>query len=396
MFDKRLQGGRAGAQLTVDAHGVHASTTAGDTFDVPARDCQLELGGASGRMWFCRTPDRQLTIYSEARGFAEALASLPNLSQPVAELRRHRRAESRRGVLFLLAALGMLIALGIAGYFGLDYAGRAAIEALPREADERIGRLAINSMDLGGPTVHDKTVTDAVNAIVARLAEHAPGDFEYQVRVLDAETVNAFALPGGQIVVYTGLIAKAEALDEVAGVLAHEIAHVTQRHGLQRIAQSLGVAGSLELLLGDLGGLSAIAVELMRAGALTSYGRDQEREADEQGVLTMHASGLDADGIARFFQKLQKEQDEMEIPEIFAWMSSHPDLDERIANVRAQIDSLGPVAEQPLEIDWDAVRRAVGPDAEAAGSAAEADATEKAPEQNADSKAGSKAKRRKR
>ena len=85
-------------------------------------------------------------------------------------------------------------------------------------------------------------VVDAIDTIVRRLADHASRtDVTYEVWVVDAPIVNAFALPGGYIVVYTGLIDKAETPEQLAGVIAHEMAHVTKRHGLQRVAQSAGV-----------------------------------------------------------------------------------------------------------------------------------------------------------
>ena len=186
------------------------------------------------------------------------------------------------------------------------------MRSLPVEIDKKIGELAIETMDLEGGRVTDPFVVGAVEEMVNRLRPHACGEgFDFQVCVIDAPVLNAFALPGGPIVVYTELIEKATEAEQVAGVVGHEMAHVTLRHGLQRISGSVGVLVALELIMGDATGLMAIGKELLQAGAITSYSREQESQADMEGLRMLHAARIDATALARFFDFLQREQGEL-------------------------------------------------------------------------------------
>jgi beta-barrel assembly-enhancing protease len=359
VFSRDLPQGRAGARVEVRRDAVEAETEDGLRFAVDPGDCRLQLGGASGKMWFCHNPDRSLTIYSEAPGIGLALAQIPGLRAQVdALLAADRQGKQRARRWIAVGLLGALL-LMLGGYYGVRASGRAALHALPASADKRIGDLALGSMDLGGERLKDAKLTAALQQIVTRLAKHS-GDraFEFRVHVVDAATVNAFALPGGNIVVYTGLLRAAEDPSEVAGVLAHEMSHVTLRHGMERIAQAAGMAVVFNLLLGDVGGLAALAAEMLKAGTLTSYGRDQERASDLEGVRMLHAGGIDPGGLARFFETLAKEQ--AELPGGISWLSSHPELAERSRAVRARAAELGRLREQPLSLDWADIRQRAG------------------------------------
>jgi predicted Zn-dependent protease len=225
--------------------------------------------------------------------------------------------------------------------------------------DQQIGAAALKSMDLGGPQVEDPVVVEAIRSMVERLAPHAatPG-LDFQVHVVDSSTVNAFALPGGTIVVYTGLIQEAEQADQVAGVLGHEMAHATLRHGVERIAQSLGLAAAAGLLLGDTEGLVAAGADLFQQSSINSYSREQESAADAEAVRMLHAAGIDPLALAQFFDTLKRQQGD--VPTAVSWMSTHPQHEARIASVRQQVDSLPARQYQPIDVDWADVQRRVG------------------------------------
>ena len=360
VFSPALTGGRAGASLHLTDRAIEAETHDGHCFTLLADECEVSLGGASGRMWFCRERSGALTLYCEQRGFAQALRQAnPGLSQQVQQLLRGRRIRALRSLSWLTLALALLCGLLAASYLGLRAAGRAAVQALPADVDQEVGQLAIGSMDLGGPLVHDPRVTEPITLIVGRLAARVEPQFEFHAQVVDADVANAFALPGGEIVVYTGLLRRARRAEEVAAVIAHEMVYVTQRHGIQRIAQSIGIAATVQLFFGDVSGLSALASEMLRAGALTSYDRDQERAADRVGLRLLHRSGLPPLSMADLFSILEAE--EPRIPEHLDWLSTHPNMQERIARVRQTAKALGPTTLQPLGIDYELLLSALGP-----------------------------------
>jgi beta-barrel assembly-enhancing protease len=371
VLSQTIEGGRAGARLSVRSDGVHARTSDGQTFHLPYASCRVELGGASGKMWFCRSPDRSLTLFSEAKGFADALRSEARreLGGTIDAICLASRISARRTASLWLAAFAAVALLGGGAYYGLRHAGSAAIDVVPRSVDEKLGELASEHAPMEGQVLEDPVVTDAVRQIVDRLADQqadatkagpaakAPtsGGFTFRVRVVDAPIVNAYALPGGFVVVYTGLLRAAATPEQLAGVLAHEMAHVTLRHGMRRIAQSLGVVATVQLMFGDVSGVAAIVVELLREGALSSYSRDQEHEADRTGVRTLIDHGVDPQGLADFFTLLARR--EPSLPSAVRWLGSHPDLGDRIRAIEAEAKARGPKTRVPFQLDWAAVQQ---------------------------------------
>jgi predicted Zn-dependent protease len=360
IFSDTLDGGRAGAVIELSPSGISARTPDGESFLISYRDCQVEVGGFSGRMVFCRNPDRSLTIFCEDRKFPDALSYAGSgiLDGQVREGLRQCRSESRRGTIIGTAVLLGIAALVVVSYFAIRAGARAAVQALPVRIDRELGSAAFKSMDLGGPEVTDEVVVGAMNSIVDRLAPQAAIEgMEFDVHVVDSPAVNAFCLPGGTIVVFTGLIHAADDAEQVAGVLGHEISHATLRHGLERIGQSLGLWTGVTLLLGDTGGLTAAAVDLFQVASINSYSHEQENAADLESVRMLHAAGVDPLGLAGFFETLKEQQGDL--PVLVSWISTHPHHAARIANVKTEAAALPQREFQPLEIDWPSVHRRI-------------------------------------
>ncbi len=358
VFSEQIDGGRASATIEVTASGVKAVTSTGQEFSIRYRDCVLDMGGATGRMVFVRTPDRKLTIFCEDRRFPTALQldAGTELAEQLAAVRGLRRSEGFRWRMWLYGTAVVFVLCLVGGYYGLLALARASIAAVPISVDEKIGKLALDEMDLKGTVVQDKVVVDAVKEIIARLEPHAElKGLHFEVRVMDAPEINAFCLPGGKIVVYTGLLRKARTAEQVAGVLSHEMAHAIKRHGLQRVTQSLGIVVAFEMLIGDVGGLVALGAELGKSAALTSYSREHEIEADITGVEMLHAGAVDPLELAGFFEMLRDEG--QDVPDAIAWLSTHPQHEVRIATIRGALAKLGAQQYRPLAIDWDDVQQ---------------------------------------
>lgn len=364
VFHASLEGGRSGASIVITGSALLALTPEGQQLNVEYAGAELSLGGASGKMWFCRSHDRETTIFSEAPGFAAALreAGQRDLVERLDALELAARDAVQR-YLWLLSGIAIFGALlVVSGMYVARHAGQLALRALPIAADQQVGKLALENMDLGGPVSHDKVLTDAVKTVLTRLNKAQPGRYRFEPRVVDSSTVNAFALPGGPIVIYTGLLKDARTAEELAGVLAHEMSHVTRRHGMQRIAQSLGVVAIIQLMFGDVSGVMAVAVELLRAGAINSYGRDQEREADLDAIERMRLAHTEPRALADFFARLAKGEGSLKLP---TWLGTHPDLEERIKMVRARSAQRIEQDWKPYAIDWATVRRHAGADLDA-------------------------------
>lgn len=360
VFSDTLDGGRAGAEIELSPSGISARTPDGESFEIGYRDCQVEVGGFSGRMVFCRNSDRSLTIFCEDKKFPTALseAGLGMLDEQVRDGLKQRRSESRRGNAIATAVLVCILGLLVFGFFAIRAGARAAVQALPVTVDREIGKAAFQSMDLGGPEINDPVVVGAMNKIVDRIAPHAAIDgLEFEVHVVESPALNAFCLPGGTIVVFTGLISAADDPEQVAGVIGHEISHATLRHGLERIGQSLGLYAGVSLLLGDTGGLTASAIDLFQVASINAYSQEQENAADLESVRMLHEAGIDPEGLATFFEKLREEHGE--IPGVMSWISTHPQHGERIANVKTEAAALARREYKKLDIDWQDVQSRV-------------------------------------
>ena len=159
----------------------------------------------------------------------------------------------------------------------------------------------------------------------------------YHFKVVDAEEVNAFALPGGYIYVNIGLIRAARNESELAGVIGHEIGHVVGSHGAKQLTKQLGFAALEQLILGkDPNRLEKLVSKIAATGTLMKYSRDAERESDAFAVQQMYDAGIDPAGIATFFETLRRLQ-KRQPGQLEQFFSTHPPTNERIQNVRSQI-----------------------------------------------------------
>lgn len=177
--------------------------------------------------------------------------------------------------------------------------------------------------------------------IVAVLPADIPAEYNFQFHVVDDdETINAFAAPGGQIYFYTGLLLAAENQAEVMGVLGHEIAHVTERHGAEQLVTQFGIESVLGLALGNSSGdLLGTVASLATTGALLKYSRDHESEADEVGLRYVINAGYDPYAFVGFFERLEAMQG-VRLPD---FLSTHPDPGDRAARIRQLIPTYGDV-----------------------------------------------------
>jgi predicted Zn-dependent protease len=165
----------------------------------------------------------------------------------------------------------------------------------------------------------------------------------YEFQVVNSEVANAFAIPGGFIFINRGILERAESASELAGVLAHEIGHVVERHGLEQMAKAQNTNNAVSLiyvLLGRApGAAEQVALQVAGSAWMAKHSREAEREADRVAVLYMARAGLDPQGMPRFFERLLDEE-RGSPSEMLAWFSTHPLTADRIADADSMIASL--------------------------------------------------------
>jgi len=202
-------------------------------------------------------------------------------------------------------------------------------------------------------------VVEPVRALLAPLLAGVPADpaRRFEVHVVALEQPNAFALPGGPLVVTTGLLLAAPSAEAVAGVLAHEVAHVTERHAMRALLRQAGVGLLLSVLVGDAAGAGSGLVE--HAASLTglSHSREMEREADRVGAALLRRAQLDPRALADFLRVLQQEEQQQRA-QVPAFLSSHPLTSERLQRLEA-LAAAEAAPTRPLPVDFPALQAAV-------------------------------------
>lgn len=185
--------------------------------------------------------------------------------------------------------------------------------------------------------LNDATLTSYVNRIGQRIvAQTELANRPWRFHVVRDDAINAFNVPGGLVYVNTGLIAAADNTAELAGVIAHEVAHGAARHGTERMTQAHGLNVAAALLLGQDPGLGAqIAAQIAGGGAIAKFSRDDEREADVRGVRYMANAGYNPLGMATMFDKLMADR-QRRPSRVEQFFSTHPLTEDRIADVRAE------------------------------------------------------------
>ncbi len=252
-------------------------------------------------------------------------------------------------------ALGLLLGAGVAAQTDSDGVrlpeiGDGASRSLSLSQEARLGRELIREVRMRLPMEQDPEVRAYIQELGQRLLGFADGpDFQYEFFVVDSPAINAFAMPGGNIGINSGLILRTQSESELAGVMAHELAHVTQRHIARRLDaqrgagfRTLGVLMAAILLgmqdpeAGSAAAMTGIAGSIQEQ---LNFSREHEREADNIGLQILARAGLDPEGMPRFFERLhQATQYQTRPPE---YLSTHPITENRISESRARAQQLG-------------------------------------------------------
>jgi predicted Zn-dependent protease len=212
--------------------------------------------------------------------------------------------------------------------------GQMQFYSLEREVG--LGRQLAAEVDRSSKLVTDPLVAEYVNRVAQNIVLNSDSKVPFTIKVIDSNDVNAFALPGGFLYVHRGLIEAAENEAELAGVIAHEVAHVAARHGMEQASkgQFINFASIPLIFLGGLGGYviqqaAGLAVPL----GFLKFSRGAEKEADRLGAQYMWASGYDPNALVTFFEKLQAKEKKKPgtLAKIF---STHPMTDDRIREVQ--------------------------------------------------------------
>jgi predicted Zn-dependent protease len=272
--------------------------------------------------------------------------------------RFHDPRKRRRRILLTIGAALVSIGAGAALYmWGIPAAAGVVAARVPVSWEEKLGNAAMDEISRSERRCVDADREAAIMAIVNRLLEAAPNvPYKFRLTVFNDPTVNAFALPGGQIVLLRGLIERSKTPEELAGVLAHEIQHVLKRHATRLLLQHASTGLMLVAVSGDLTGVMAYGLESARVLGSLSYSRGFESEADTEGIRMLMAADIDPAGMIDFFDKLRAS--EGNLASATRYLNSHPPAVDRAETLKKMVASI-PHQTRPIQLnrEWDDVRK---------------------------------------
>jgi predicted Zn-dependent protease len=349
-FHPNLPKGRATGAVTISFTAVHFHSDKGG-FDLPTDGLEIKLGGASDRLLFFTHPTHpQVTIHTADL----SLLNHPVLMHNPAFAAHRKRIRTRRRVswLVLYGIVGMLFAAGAGLFLSRDHLVRTAASAVPVDWEIAAGDKLFEQIIASKRLVQDATIEAQLKQITDPLVAGIKDNrYPLKFHIVEDATLNAFAIPGGHVVIHSGLLMAAEQPEEVAGVLGHEIAHVTQRHSIRSILSSAGLYLVLQAMLGDV--TSVVAVLANNSAFLLDrkFSRDFERDSDNHGWDYLLAANIRPDGMITFFQKMEAEERRLREklkdatmidvdPGALEVLSTHPATEERLKNLQAKWDAL--------------------------------------------------------
>ncbi len=318
--------------------------TIGATIALPLSGLKIQSGGAHNRLlffshstlpdWKVYTSDRSILNHPHLNIYAD-------LAAQITALKRQKQAAGLN-LLFILA----LLAGALFGLYQLKEPIVKKIAAgIPLEWEQQLGDTAYQQITLSQRPIEDAHLQLQFKQLTALIAPAiADSPYQFQFHIVEDATLNAFALPGGIVVVHSGLILAAEQPEELLGVLAHEMAHVTEKHVLRQMIGSSGLFIVVQAVFGDMTGLLSVIANNSAFLLTRKFSRDYEREADETGWKYMVAADLNPGGMIDMFKKLQAEEQRIlanhplgEVAPEMTFLSTHPAVTERIDHLEKKL-----------------------------------------------------------
>ncbi len=232
----------------------------------------------------------------------------------------------------ILSAAGVIGVTASLYLWGIPAMANLIAPYIPVSWEERLGQSVIDAIAPIEKRCVDSNRSKRVQEILDALRSSVPhSPYKFRVMVVNSPAVNALAAPGGAIVIFQGLLENTAGPEELAGVLAHEMQHILQRHATHALLQQVSMKILLAAAVGDARGLS-YGLEGAQALGMLRYNRQKEEEADREAIQMLIASGIDPRGLLTFFETVQEESSKsLKLP---SYLSTHPDLEERILRLK--------------------------------------------------------------
>ncbi|VUD53413.1 Beta-barrel assembly-enhancing protease [Thalassocella blandensis] len=370
-FHDDLPKGKASGSMRVDTTGVHCRI-ADKSVSMSYPQLNMYMGGASDRLVFFEHPSaRGWSIYTSDR----SVLNNPHFSQYAHLSSSARKAKQKHwlGWGIIAAVVCLIVVIPLSVVLKMDWVSKKIATKIPPAWEEQLGQSAIAQYRLQHKFLPQDDARKLLAPLVNPLIDAVPNSrFQYDFYIVNDSSLNAFALPGGDVVIHSQLILKAESAEEMLGVIAHEITHVEQQHGVRNVLGTAGIYVVASAVFGDVSGVLSVFSGAAPLLLNQSYSRKFEREADEKGYGLLVRANINPAGLASFFEKLiEEEKRSMEqieseetremVKDVLQFISTHPASEERVANLKAlaQQDANATQSYRDLSVQFTQLQNAV-------------------------------------
>ncbi len=368
-FHDALLKGKSSGIMHIDQQGIvfHIQQ---EQIRLPLQNLQVSLGGASNRLVFFEHPlVKGWSFYTSDLGVLRDsyLGSQTIVAALLGQARRKRALGwgAISAVLFLIVAVPLLLVMR------MDLVTGMIAKKIPLSWEQQLGESTIAQYQLGKDVMDKKESDLLLDPLIKPLLGALDNSrYTYQFYIVNDGSLNAFALPGGQVVIHSALILRAESAEELLGVVAHEITHVEEQHGLRGVIGATGIYMIASAVFGDLSGMMATLTSAAPLLLNQSYSRRFETESDLKGFALLQKARINPAGLASFFEKmideekkqLEKIEDENNrelVKGALQFLSTHPASDERIQKLNALATNLSHADYQNFASEFSVLQAAV-------------------------------------
>ena len=349
-FHAHLSGGKSSGAMNVGVDQV-VFTIKGEQVTFPLAGLDVKAGGASNRLiFFHHASQPDWTFYTSDRAvlnhaFLKACSS-------VSPLLLQAKKQRLFGWCVLSCVCVVIFILPLMMILNMDHVSAVVAKKIPVEWEQKLGASTLAQYRINTEFLDAKQAQQRLDPLTKQLVSALPNSrYTYRFHIVHDASLNAFALPGGEIVIHSSLILNAESAEELLGVLAHEITHIEAQHGVRNVIGGAGIYVLVGAIFGDVSGVLAIAAGAAPLLLNQKYSRGFETESDVKGFKLLQQANIDPRGLASFFGKLmEKEQSMLDniddsetrgvLKGVLDFLSTHPASEERIQNLQALADEI--------------------------------------------------------
>ena len=344
--------------VTLQPNRLQIRTNAGTTYSWPYNELKQTQGRYSGEevrlergTGICET----LVVPDD-----DILRAIHRVAQEkVGHLHNPANTHTRLMFTVLAGVVSIPMFWGIITW-GIPWLATPITALIPVTWERQLGQFIANEIAPPEKQCQDPQLREALETIAETLSQPLQATpYTFTITVVDNPAFNALAAPGGNILVFRGLLKGTHTPEELAGVLAHEMQHILLRHGMRMLVQQISMAFAVAALSGDASGIMTFGLQAAHTLQTLSYSRGAEEQADEQGLHLLLRAKLDPKGMIAFFDNLK---DRHQPGPLSQYLSTHPSAEERMSRLKAFAEKNPSQQSHPLlqQSDWSQIRELCG------------------------------------